>query len=301
MQCKCKGSISLTCLLLSLLLILLATPVLLWLGREAAQEREFLRGQQLRLLCGTVLKNKSRQLVPAGSYVWYDGVLQPGAEGVQVTAASSYSNDGLLNYLEVAARPAKQSGAVQRLHRLKISFSEAQQHLAGRCVLVAQTLKGAEYLPAGAIYIQASEEEVKLPQFSFLAGKAASNLTTNDIAVTGVSANCYYLPSGTLKVAAKQKVHGTSVIVNKSGISIGAEAHFPERVVLASESSSITLNQNVRMDKALVMAKGTVTIAAGCNIQGLVIAKQIILQGASTFKPDTEVLSEFTTPFYPNL
>ncbi len=294
-----KGSISLSCLFISLILTLLIAPVLLWSGREAAHEREFLRAQQLRTLCASVLRRKNQQEVPAGEAVWCDGVLQPGNESVQVIGKSSFSEDGLLNSLEAAAQPANHVGAVQRLRRLKVNFSEQQQLLAGSCVLVAQTLKGAEYLPAEALYIQASEEEVKLPQFSFLSGKAAKNLTAQEITALGLSSCFYYLPNGTLKITVKQKVRGASVVVNHSSISVGAEAHFPDRLVLASESSSMTLGQKVRMDKALLMAKGTITLGAGCNIKGLIIAKQIILQGDVTLAPDAEVTAPFVTPFYP--
>lgn len=295
-----QGNIALPCLFLSLALILFTAPLLLWCGREAVQEREFVRRQQLRMLCASILQNKSRQEVPAGNFVWAEGVLQPGAEPVSVTGMSSYSSDDLFHYLEVVAQPAKNVGAVQRLRRLQISFSELQQRLAGRCVLAAINLKGEEFLPTEAMYIQASTEEVKLPQFSFLTGKTAKNMNMQDIAVTGLSAVGYYLPTGTLKFPAKKIIHGTSVVVNHSEINVGAETHFPDRVVLASESSSITLGQNVRMDKALILAKGTVTLGAGCNIRGLIIAKQIILQGKVTLTPDADVTAAVETPFYPN-
>lgn len=300
MRHSIRGSIALPCLFISLLCAAFIVPVLLWSGREIAHEQEFLRSQQLRTLCASFMQQKSRHAVPAGSYSWYEGVLQPGAEQVSVLGKSSYSSDGLLNHLEVAAQPAKNVGAVQRLHRLELSFSEQQQRLAGRCVLVAQTLKGAEYLPSEALYIQASEEEVRLPQFSFLSGKAIKNLTAQEMTATGLNACFYYLPSGTLKPAAKQVVHGASVVVNSASISVGAQAHFPDRLVLVSENSSMALGQGVRMDKALLMAKGNITIGADCKIQGLVIAKNIILQGKVTLIPDEEVTQSFSTPFYPN-
>ena len=301
MRHSMRGSISLPCLFISLLCAAFVVPVLLWSGREIARERDFLRSQQLRTLCASFMQQVSRHSVPEGSYSWYEGMLQPGSEPVSVQGKSSYSSDGLLNHLEVAAQPAKNVGAVQRLQRLQVSFSEQQQRLAGRCVLVAQTLKGAEYLSSEALYIQASEEEVRLPQFSFLAGKAIKNLTAQEMTTTGLNACFYYLPSGTLKPAAKQTVHGASVVVNSSSISIGAQAYFPDRLVLVSENSSMALGQGVRMDKALLMAKGNITLGADCKIKGLVIAKNIILQGKVTLTPDAEVTQVFTTPFYPNL
>ena len=54
MMHSAKGSISLSCLLAALLLALSAQLCLLYAVKGYEAEKDFLRGQQLRLLCGSV-------------------------------------------------------------------------------------------------------------------------------------------------------------------------------------------------------------------------------------------------------
>lgn len=56
MMHSAKGSISLPCLLAALLLALSAQLCLLYAVKGYEAEKDFLRGQQLRLLCGSVLQ-----------------------------------------------------------------------------------------------------------------------------------------------------------------------------------------------------------------------------------------------------
>lgn len=56
MMHSAKGSISLPCLLAALLLALSVQLCLLYAVKGYEAEKDFLRGQQLRLLCGSVLQ-----------------------------------------------------------------------------------------------------------------------------------------------------------------------------------------------------------------------------------------------------
>lgn len=77
-----KGSISLPCLLAALLLALSAQLCLLYAVKGYEAEKDFLRGQQLRLLCGSVLQAIGQKPQPAGTQLCYEGELQPGNEPV---------------------------------------------------------------------------------------------------------------------------------------------------------------------------------------------------------------------------
>lgn len=61
MMHSAKGSISLPCLLAALLLALSAQLCLLYAVKGYEAEKDFLRGQQLRLLCGSVLHYETGQ------------------------------------------------------------------------------------------------------------------------------------------------------------------------------------------------------------------------------------------------
>ena len=88
--------------------------------------------------------------------------------------------------------------------------------------------------------------------------------------------------------------------MNKSGIEIGAGCSFPNRVAMYSQKGNITIGDNVRMDKALIHAYGTVTIGTGCKIKGLILANKIILKGASTFSADADVVAPFASCAFMN-
>lgn len=294
-----RGSLSLSCLVICLLLLLLVQLPLLWGIREQERLRDFWRGYQLRLLCGSVLQ--VRDSLPPGEYVFYEGLLLPGKEPVTVTGLSKDSEDGLINLLELSATAANHAGAVQRLRRLQLSFSQNQRQLGEEgWALASINLTGTEYLPEEAKYT--SIEEVTVPQVSFLENIGLDNLSSKSAEINGLSNRFYYLPTNSLLTLSSTKpFYGSAVIINHSNIKIGSGSHFPDRLVLLNDKGDITLQQGVRLDKALVMSPGTVIIAKNCRINGLVIAKNIILEGTSTFTADAEVVAPFTSAAFQSL
>ena len=86
-----------------------------------------------------------------------------------------------------------------------------------------------------------------------------------------------------------------TVFVNKAGIEIGSGTSFPDRIAMYSQKGNITIGDNVRMDKALLHAYGTITIGTGCKIKGLIIANKMILKGTSEFSADADVVAPFVS------
>lgn len=256
MMHSAKGSISLPCLLAALLLALSAQLCLLYAVKGYEAEKDFLRGQQLRLLCGSVLQ----AIGHAGTQLCYEGELQPGNEPVKVTSESSYSSDGQIDYLKVSAVAANHVGAVQRLHRLRVSFSPEMRKLAAKSVLAGRSLTGGEYLQQAALYT--STEEVRLPQISFLQNKCAASLNKRTTEENGFSARFYYLRSNTSLGLGSKGLQGATLIANKLSINTAPGSYYPDRIVLISEEGDITLGDGTKMAQALLLAKGTVTIGA---------------------------------------
>ena len=290
MMHSAKGSISLPCLLAALLLALSAQLCLLYAVKGYEAEKDFLRGQQLRLLCGSVLHAIGQKPQPAGTQLCYEGELQPGNEPVKVTSESSYSSDGQIDYLKVSAVAANHVGAVQRLHRLRVSFSPEMRKLAAKSVLAGRSLTGGEYLQQAALYT--STEEVRLPQISFLQNKCAASLNKRTTEENGLSARFYYLRSNTSLSL------GATLIANKLSINIAPGSCYPDRIVLISEEGDITLGDGTKMAQALLLAKGTVTIGAGCRLNGFVLADKIVLRGTADLTPDTGAVEPMLTPAF---
>lgn len=291
-----KGSISLPCLLAALLLALSAQLCLLYAVKGYEAEKNFLRGQQLRLLCGSVLQSLGHAPQPAGTQLCYEGELQPGNEPVTVISESSHSSDGQIDYLKVSAVAANHVGAVQRLHRLRVSFSPEIQALAAKSVLAGRSLTGGEYLQQAALYT--STEEVRLPQISFLENKCAASLNKRTTEENGLSARFYYLRSSNSLRLGSKGLQGATLIADKFSINTAPGSYYPDRIVLISEEGDITLSEGTKMAQALLMAKGTVTIGAGCRLNGFVLADKIVLRGTADLTPDTGAVEPMLTPAF---
>ena len=296
-----RGSISIYLLLVALLLALLAQLGLLCCRQMLEKSRQGLLKQQLRRLNNSYfLKLKDAELTP-GDYLCFEGVLQPGQEVVTVKATSSQSSDGLINFLEVKGTAANHAGAVQRLCQITLDFADTPRAWAGQYALVSRTAEGLEYLQQEGLYIQASKEEVQLPAVDFLNKRATGSVTAAEAANEGLNKHFTYLASDTgFAFTRGSTLAGETTFVNRGSITINANCVFPDRVALYSQKNSITIGNNVRMDKALVHAYGTVTIGAGCRINGLIIANKIILKGESTFSADGDVVAPFTSCAFTN-
>lgn len=291
-----KGSISLPCLLAALLLALSAQLCLLYAVKGYEAEKDFLRGQQLRLLCGSVLQAMGQKPQPAGTQLCYEGELQPGNEPVTVTSESIYSSDGQIDYLKVSAVAANHVGAVQRLHRLRVNFSPEMRKLAAKSVLAGRSLTGGEYLQQAALYT--STEEVRLPQMSFLRNKCPSVLNKKAVAEVGLSARFYYLKNNNSLLLGTEGLHGPTMIVNPYSITTAEGSYYPDRLVLISENGNIKLGAGTRLAQALVLAKGMVTICEGCQLNGFVMADKIVIEGKADLTSDTGAVEPMLTPYF---
>ena len=299
---KCeRGSISLYLLVVSLLMTLLTHMALLWSQREFGKTKQRLLEQQLRQLNNSYFLNLKDSSLAPGQYQCFAGVLQPGSEPVEIIAKSEDSTDGLINFFQVQGTAANLGSAVQRLCRLSLNFSESQRLLAGQYALASKTVTGLEYLPQEAVYKQASIEEVKLPQVRFFYNKAASAMTADEAVSEGLSRHFNYLDLDKSFVFKNNSMLlGETVFVNKSSIEIGSGCTFADRVAIYSQKGNIIIGNNVRMNKALIHAYGTVSIGTGCTINGLIIANKIILKGTSSFSADADVVAPFVSCAFTN-
>ena len=296
-----RGSVSIFLLIAALIMALVGQLMLLWCREELVRTRAYLFQQQLRYLNGSCYSMLKDMDVEDGSKTIYRGVLQPGNAEVEVVVKKTTSSDGLLHFLEVTSTSANQDGALQRLCRLKLDFAAAQKNLGGSMALASKKVTGLENISQEAVYTQASDEEVKLPELQFFYLKAVNSITTTDAVSEGLSRRFIYLDANnTFQFKANSVIGGASAFANKGSIEIGNGAHFPERLALYSRNGNITIGDNVKLDKALVHAYGTVTIGTGCKINGLVLANNIVLKGDSRFMADADVVAPFASVAYIN-
>lgn len=232
----------------------------------------------------------------AARQLCYEGELQPDSEPVTVTSESIYSSDGFIDYLKVTAAAVNHAGAVQRLHRIRVSFGPQMQALAAKGVLAGRSLTGGEYLQQAALYT--SIEEVRLPQMSFLRNKCPSVLNKKAVAEVGLSARFYYLKNNNSLLLGREGLHGPTMIVNPYSITTAKGSYYPDRLVLISENGNIKLSAGTRLAQALVLAKGMVTICEGCQLNGFVMADKIVIEGKADLTPDTGAVEPMLTPYF---
>lgn len=289
-----RGSMGLLLLVVMLVVAMLVNLVLPAALREQKCEQEAALSSKLRLLCGSAMDCLWEQRPPQGMAQVLEGVLEPGAEPVTVSCRSLWSADELIYCLETEALLPNHAGAVQGLRRLEFNLPTVFQTWAGQYALVAQKpLQGAEYLTTEGIYT--SNEEVIFPQASFLQGKGSSVLTPKHLQTDGLGAIFYYIPQSSVLELPTGNIAGSGVIINRGRIAIPAGARFYDRVLLMSEAGGITIGKNAQLDKALLIAYGTVTVEAGCVVNGLIAANRIILKGASSFTADADVVAPFAS------
>lgn len=295
-----RGSISWFFLIICLVLALISQLMLIWCLKEQEHCLNYVRECQLRLLGGSIFNIKSKQQWGKGEYLWYEGKLEPGNSSVKVLGKSLYSDDGLINYLEVTAKTVNNLCAAQQYKQITMNINKTQQKLAGIYSLVAHSIKGLEYLPnEGVKYIQVKKEEVILPQVDFLYGKCINSVSKKDIEHDGLSCRFYYCQADELNFPENCLIHGSSLVSNTRSINLGADSHFTDRVTFISQGS-IYIEKNVVLEEALIMASGDVVINAGCKIKGMIIANRIILLGKSQFISDANVVAPFTSVTFIN-
>ena len=263
---KCeRGSISIYLLITTVVLALTAQMALLWSKQELEKRQQVLLHQQLRLLTNSVFHKLKTKELAAGQYQCFNGTIWPGNEPVTVAAKSETSSDGLISFLEVKGTAANHAGAVQRLCQITLDFADAPRAWAGQYALASRTAEGLEYLQQEGIYIQASREEVQLPAVDFLNQRAAGSITAAELANEGMNRHFNYIPSDSgFAFTRGSTLAGETTFVNRGSIVVNANCVFPDRLALYSQKSGITIGDNVRMDKALLLAYGTVTIGTGC-------------------------------------
>ena len=293
-----RGSITIGILIGSLFLAVFVQMILIMFSRSRSNMLEEFENYQLRKLCGSVLEKIEREASVDGNKNWPEVILEPGHHRVQIEKRLETSTDGLIKYLSVGAVADNQQSFYMR--KLKLETSHDLQEKAKQFALIYKnSLSGSEYLSAQQLYTSTNEEV--MPAVKFLNGKAISSFTAADAAQDGLSSKFYYLPSSTtFSFSSGSKIHGSTVFVNSGSISIASNCIFYDRVMIVSGAGSITIGKNVNLKKAIIIAKNTVTIDEGSQINGLIVGNQIVLKGPVSISRDEEVVEPFSSAYFLN-
>ncbi len=294
-----RGSVGVAFLYIGLALTVMAHLGFLWYEHAHRHLEHAITASQTRMLGETIFAKKSAQQWEEGTYKWYDSgyETQPGGKRITVTGISTYSKDGLMDSLLCRAEAEGDLGATFQLKKVHYRLPQPIIDLAQRTCLVSTLYYQTENLPSADVYIQASEE-VDLPDNSFFIddiNSRESNLEEADIVANGFDSNIYYVSDKEVTFPSDSTIAGDGVLVADKRISIGKNCRFTGRVILISTYYDIIMGDNVKFDKALLLAKHRVVFGKRCKLNGFAYGESITLQGKGTFTQDEEVVLPFST------
>lgn len=286
-----KGSISLILLTICLFIGLSAQVALLLTGQEMRQTIESLTGRQMRTLCYTAMDAVNGAILPEGSGELVNVVLEPSGKNVTLSYNSMYSDDRSFYNLLFQARG--EDGSLFRMQRLEFFVPPLLLELSAEYPLIYRNnIEGTEYLIGAEIYT--SNEEVKVPQVSFLDGIGINISKDEQLHKKGLSGRFYHIRNDKFDFFGRDTYYGSTVFTSSGSINIGEESKFPDKIVFITDRGNITIGSGVQMDNAIIIAKNTVVIEPGCRIKGVIYADRIRIVGKSDFMVADNIVAQFS-------
>ncbi len=296
-----RGNISIFVLLGVVFLIVVIQVGVATLSRSLADEEEYLRERQLRLLGISAAKKFARVDLAAGSKEVCRVKLYPGGGEASVVRKNLYSSDNYFRYFDIHVTQGKlsywlrQTTFMPSFHMYELS----KQYM----FICGGAIQGKENLETGDM-VYTSKGEVLFPQIDFLARTKNKSpcrdvLDVPEVEKNGLGRMFYYLKDGSKSFAFSPyaSIHGTAVIAAEKGIRIGENCKFFDRVIFLAHGPC-RIEDNVELKKVVIMASGPVTIGKDCHIEGVIFSSNnIILQGKSTFVHDASNVAMFASVF----
>lgn len=290
-----KGSISFIYLIALLFLSLFAQLMLLHLKNDYERSFAYAQAQQQRRLNSSLMHWLLAQQPEAGEFSFT--YTTPAAQQEQSIAGQHiFSDDQSFDYYSAQVYS---SNASHKLYRLGFHPSQELQSLGRDYMFISKYIPtGTEYLTDSSLYT--STGGFTMPAISFLSNKAGIYLEMPSIHENGFANNCTYLKqASTLTYSGTAPTtKGKALIACTKSLVLQRNFCAPDRIVLIS-NESITLQDNVSLSNALIIAKGNVNIGKNCKINGIVFSNSTIkFQGSGTFTHDTAVVADYVSAIF---
>lgn len=139
-----------------------------------------------------------------------------------------------------------------------------------------------------------------MPAINFLANIAHKDFDMTTLHENGFTNKIYYLSQeATLTYLTTAKTtKGSALLAGKSGITIQKDFKATDHLIIIA-NGSVTLKDNVTLNKALIIAKGNVVLGKGCKINGVIFSNSTIkLQGSGTYTHDASVVADYASAIF---
>lgn len=290
-----RGSISLAGLVTGIILLLAVQLLVLKAGKEYTRQTEYIQSWQLRTLAQSFIAQISQKDLPAGEKLWLQETLYPGNLMTEVISIVKYSNDKSIRYLEICAENKHDR---QILKQVSFTLDKRYLKMAQKYGIISgQKITGTGFLPANALYT--GKEEVVLPAARYFEPWSINELPAETLKMIGLCRRFYYIDDyNGLAFAAGTKISGSGLIAAEGSITIHSGCSMAEPVILISDKK-IFIEDNVRLDNILLLAKNGIVIGSGCRINGIIISEgNIIFQGPVLFSRDENMVARFSSVYY---
>lgn len=278
------------------MILLLAVQLFIFsTGKEYNKQAEYIQSWQLRILAQSVMKQISSSELTSGSRLWLRETLYPGRLMTDVVSRVRYSDDGSVRYLEVCAE--NQHGS----HSLKqVSFTLDKKYIdmaQKYGIISGKKITGTGFLPEQVLYT--GNEEVVLPAARCFEQWSISELPMESLKMLGLCKRTYYIHDyNGLAFDAGMQVCGSGLIAADGNIILHSGCSFAEPVILIADKK-IIVEDNVRLDNILLLAKQGIAVGSGCYINGIIISEgDITFQGPVDFSQDESMVARFSSVYY---
>lgn len=283
-----------------LLFLMVCSGIVLCYARSVYQEaeaaREFISRKQLETIgqsfMFTALRQEKETEITTAVYELTP--LQPGNGRVQVSVSVNRVSDLGMRFLKVDVSDSCSNEF--SLRQCSLFFPDRLlQMFAGSPLIVAssKTKEDSDKKNMGSITSQS--DGAVFPQFSVeeIAGWASTDFPSSlELQRDGLS-GWIYLCRKELSLPKGLNVNGDGVLAFANDVTISDNTVFTGRIVILADRN-LRIGNCVKLEKALLLCRGKLTIGTDSMINGAVMAQQdAIVSAKSTIIGDGEVLEPF--------
>ncbi len=290
-------------ILLSLLLFLMAcSSMVLYYGRSVYQEseaaREFLRRKQLETIVQsfmfTAIQQEKDTVITSADYSLHS--LQPGNGEALISVSVNRVKDLGMRFLKVNVSDSGPGGFSLRQCSMFFPRSLFQQFSETPLIVARSTMQeksekkdmdtitGKSY---GAAFPQFSVEEIAV----WASTDFPSALELQRDGLSG----WIYLSRNKVEIPKGLQINGDGILAFADDVTIGDNTVFTGRIIVLADRG-LRIGSHVRLNKALLLCRGKLTVGTESIINGAVMAKQdAMVDENAVVTGDREVLEPFNS------
>ena len=286
--------------LLLFLMICSGTVLCYWRNvyQETEAAREFLFRKQLEIIAQSFMLTALRQekTTEITNAVYKLNPLQPGNDGVQVSVSVNRVRDLGMRFLKVDVSDSFSNEF--SLRQCSLFFPDRLlQGFSGSPLIVANSIPKEKSDKKNMDTITGESDGAVFPQFSVekIAIWASTDFPSAlELQRDGLS-GWIYLCKKKITIPKGLNVNGDGILAFADDVTISDNTVFTGRIIILADRN-LRIGNCVKLEKALLLCRGKLTIGTDSIINGAVMAQQdAIIGDKSTITGDREVLEPFNS------